>query len=432
MKVNKVCVVGLGYVGLPLACLLAKKGFETFGLEKDERKVNLINQGELPFKGREPGLRELLLEVVTNGRLVAGNNPEVLTHADAVFICVDTPINDNRMPDTSSLESAIADVARRLRRDVLVCVESTLPPKTMNKKIIPILEALSDFRLGKDFYVVYSPERIMPGNAIESLLKNPRIIGSNDTDSSSIAVELYSSIVEAPIYTTDFLTAEIVKTVENAYRDVQIAFANEIALACEELGADVYEVRRLVNTSPHRSMHLPGSGVGGHCLTKDPWLLISSLEENSPRLIPTARSINNSMPKHLAALAIEALSEAGVEFDKAKITIFGLAFRGDIGDARNSPAFDVIDALANAGELIVHDPYADPIDRITFTRNVDDALIGSDCAIFVADHTEYARFDLERMSALMKTRIIVDGRNLFDARECRRKGFIYKGIGKGK
>jgi UDP-N-acetyl-D-mannosaminuronic acid dehydrogenase len=432
MSTKVICVVGLGYVGLPLACLFADKGYETIGLEKERKKVELINQGICPLRGKEPGLNEILLSVVNKRKLIATSDPEICSQANAIFICVDTPINEFQKPVLTFLECAVMEVGKRLKKGALVAVESTLPPGTMNNFVIPLLESVSGLRAGNDFYIVYSPERILPSNVIVSLKKNARIIGCHDEKSLSLAREIYSAIVEAPIYETDMLTAEIVKTVENAYRDVQIAFANEVALACEELGADVFEVRRLVNTSPFRDMHLPGSGVGGHCLTKDPWLFASSITRQSLPLISTARAINDSMPKHLAALAIEALCEAGIEVSKSKISVLGLAFRKDLGDTRNSPALVVIDTLRKDAKIIVHDPYAEPPIDIAFTRDINEALRDSDCAIFVTDHSDYFTIDLQEMAKLMHTRIIVDGRNLFDAKKCREKGFIYRGIGKGR
>ncbi|MDH7508187.1 MAG: nucleotide sugar dehydrogenase [Methanomassiliicoccales archaeon] len=429
---RRICVVGLGYVGLPLACLFADKGYETVGLERDKKKVETINQGICPLRGKEPGLKEILLNVVNSGKLIATSDPEICSKADAIFICVDVPIDESQRPVLTFLESAVMEVGKRLRRGTLVVVESTLPPGTMNNFVIPRLESISGLQADKDFFIAYSPERILPGNVIESLKRNARIIGFRNERSLSLARDIYSTIVEAPIYQTDMITAEIVKTVENAYRDVQIAFANEVALACEDLGVDVFEVRRLVNTSPFRDMHLPGSGVGGHCLTKDPWLFASSITGRSLPLISTARAINDSMPEHLAALAMEALCEAGIDKSKPKVSVFGLAFRKDIGDTRNSPALAVIDILRKDTRIIVHDPYAEPPTDIDFTRDIKEALRGSDCAIFVTDHSEYNTIDLQELARLMRTRIIVDGRNLFDARKCREEGFIYRGIGKGR
>lgn len=432
MSIKRICVVGLGYVGLPLACLFADKGYETVGLEKDRKKVGSINQGICPLRGKEPGLKEILSTVVEKGKLIATSDPEICSLADAIFVCVDTPISDNHKPVLTFLKSALTEIGKNLKKGTLVSVESTLPPRTMDNFVIPLLERVSGLRVDDDFHLVYSPERILPGNALESLRRNARIIGYRDHDSLSLAREIYSAIIEAPIHQTDIITAEIVKTVENAYRDVQIAFANEVALACEELGADVFEVRRLVNTSPFRDMHLPGSGVGGHCLTKDPWLFASSITHGSLPLISTARAINDSMPKHLVALATGALREAGIEISRSKISVLGLAFRKDIGDTRNSPALVVIDILRKDAKIVVHDPYADPPIEIAFTRDINEALRDSDCAIFVTDHSDYYKIDLQELARLMRTKIIVDGRNLFDAKKCREKGFIYRGIGKGR
>ncbi len=432
MPRKRIAVVGLGYVGLPLACLFAEKGFGAIGIDTDAAKVDLVGRGQSPFPGKEPGLAELLCKVVRDGRLVATSDLEECGKAKAVFICVDTPIDEDKCPVLDFLKKAVGDVGKELRNGMLVSVESTLPPGTMQKVVIPLLEKSSGLKAGRNFFILYCPERINPGRSIESLKKNERVIGSIDSRSLKKGLEYYSAITEAELHPTDLLTAEIVKTVENAYRDVQIAFANEVALVCEELGADAYEVRRLVNTSPFRDMHFPGSGVGGHCLTKDSWLLASALPEKCPPLISAARAINDSMPDHLASLATEALRETGRRARGSKITILGLAFRRDLGDTRNSPALPILDRFRRIAQVAVHDPYAQGSRGLSVVRDVYAALEGSDCAIFVTDHSEYGSMDLGRMAKVMRTRIIVDGRNIFDAEECRRRGFVYKGIGKGE
>jgi len=232
-----------------------------------------------------------------------------------------------------------------------------------------------------------------------------------------------------------------VKTAENAYRDVQIAFANEIALICEKLGADAFKVRELVNKCPFRDMHIPGAGVGGHCIPKDPWLLAYGVRgKMETRLLALSRQINDYMPEHMVELVRDALGEAKKELTGAKITVFGLAFLPDSDDLRNSPAIPVVRKLKGLGcEVVVHDPfvldfYLDHYklkgDGFSFTRDAEKALRGSDCAVIITLHSEYKKFDLGKMTGIMRTKVIVDGRNLFDKNKCGKAGFVYRGIGK--
>ncbi len=432
MVKKRVSVIGLGYVGLPVACAFAESGHPTIGIDVDRERVELVNKGVSPFSGNEPRLTELLSRLVEEGGLTATVDPSACSKAEAIFICVDTPIDDSKNPVLDQLIAAVSTAGRNMKKGALVSIESTIPPGTMRGKVIPILEKESGMEAGKGFSVVHCPERVMPGLLLSNIRTYDRVIGCLDETSFRKGRAFYSSIMKGKLHPTDLVSAEIVKTIENTYRDVQIAFANEIALACEELGADAFEIRRLVNTCPYRDMHVPGAGVGGHCLPKDPWLFASSLTESSTNMIETARAINDSMPEHLAELAEEALDEAGRRLAGSRIAIFGLAFLRDSGDMRNSPAMVVIDRLAGESELIVHDPFVEKGYKAPLTRDIDEALKGSDCAVFVTDHTAYSSLNLKRMAGLMRTKTIVDGRNIFESSKCRRHGFVYRGIGKGK
>jgi UDP-N-acetyl-D-mannosaminuronic acid dehydrogenase len=432
MSEDTVSVVGLGYVGLPLACKLAESGLKVIGIDKDEIRVSYIHAGRNPLKGEEPGLDELLESVVSLGILTASKDTSAISGTDAVFVCVNTPMEDKRRPDLGPLENAIRDIGRNMINGTLISIESTIPPGTMDGMVLPILEEESGLKAGKDFFLVHCPERVMPGRLLLNMSTYQRTLGGLDEESIKKARTYYSRLVNAEIHETDMLSAEITKTVENAYRDVQIAFANEVALACEELGADAFKIRKLVNTSPFRDMHYPGSGVGGHCIPKDPWLLVSSVSKDTTDLIPKARKINDMMPIHLAQLARMAMAEAGVDIEGAKVTILGLGFLKDSGDTRNSPAKLIIDEFIEDSDVVVHDPYANEEYRAPLTKKLDEALDGSDCAIFVTDHTIYETLTLDFISSRMRTNVIVDGRNLFDAEKCENAGFYYSGIGKGR
>ena len=331
-------VVGVGYVGLPLACVLADSGFSVAGVDVDVQRVQTINSGQSPIVGKEPGLEELLAKVIGNGRLRATTDILECVGMDAYFMCLDSPIGEDKKPRLDVLRQESMNVGKVLKKGALVSVESTLPPRTMHDMVIPQLESGSGMKAGRDFHVVHCPERVMPGRLIHNMRNYSRVIGSLDATSIEKARYYYSKVTGGELFETDLLSAEICKTAENAYRDVQIAFANEVALICEEVGADSFEVRRLVNTCPFRDMHVPGAGVGGHCLTKDSWLLMSRSRRGEPSVIAGARRINDLMPLHMVQLAEEALVEAERPLKDARISVMGLAFLRDSEETRNSPA----------------------------------------------------------------------------------------------
>jgi len=287
-------------------------------------------------------------------------------------------------------------------------------------------------KAGKDFYLANCPERVMPGKLLHNIENLDRVVGGIDQKSQELAVELYSHIVKGKLYPADCLTAEVVKTVENAYRDVQIGFANEIALICEKLGIDVFEVRELVNKCPYRNMHLPGAGVGGHCLPKDSWLLAYSVKDKiDPRMLMTAREINENMPLHMIELIEECFKEIKKDLKKSKISIFGLAYLQNSDDTRNTPSLPIIEKLKeNGADVIVHDPYVKEYEGTHITDDIDKSLKGSDCLVLVTAHDEYKKLNLKKIKELMGTPLIVDGRNLFSKKECEKEGFVYKGVGK--
>jgi UDP-N-acetyl-D-mannosaminuronic acid dehydrogenase len=429
---KKLVVVGLGYVGLPVACRFAEEGFTVTGIDILAEKVDMINKGESPIEGDEPGLQELVSKVVSSGMMKASTSYDAIEDADYVLIIVETPFDlRSKEPYYSALRAATKSVGEKLMKDTLVIVESTVAPGTTSKIVLPILEEESGLKAGSDFLLATAPERVMPGKLLYNLTNLDRTVGGIDEASTKSAIALYSNIVKGELFATDALTAEVVKTTENAYRDVQIAFANEVAMMCEILGVDVYEVRDLVNRSPFRNMHLPGAGVGGHCLPKDSWLLaFGARDKYEPRLLAIAREINDGMPRHMSQLCESALREAGRRVYGAKVTVLGLAYLENSDDTRNSPAFTLLKALEVVGALpVVHDPYVKESNGILPQDDIKKVLTDSDCLVLVTAHDEYRQLDLDEVKKLMKTPIIIDGRNVFDKNSCISKGFIYRGVG---
>jgi len=432
LTAKNLVVVGLGYVGLPVASRFAEEGFSVTGIDIIPERVEMVNRGECPIEGDEPGLPELVKTVVEKGTLRASVTYEAIKTADYVLVVVETPFDlRSKEPYYSSLRSASKSVGQNLSKGTLVIVESTVAPGTTSNIVLPILEEESGLKAGTDFLLATAPERVMPGKLLHNLNNLDRTIGGINEESTKAAIDLYKNIVGGSLFSTDALTAEVVKTSENAYRDVQIAFANEVALMCEILGVDVYEVRDLVNRSPFRNMHLPGAGVGGHCLPKDSWLLAFGAKgKYTPRLLAIAREINDGMPRHVSQLCEAALQQAGRRMYGSKVTVLGLAYLENSDDTRNSPAFTLIKALEVVGALpVVHDPYVSKSNGIKPLTDLNVALKDSDCLVIVTAHDEYKQLDLDKIKKIMRTPVIVDGRNVLDKEECISKGFIYRGVG---
>lgn len=423
--------MGLGYVGIPLSAILADSGCDVVGVDVVAERALKINEGVLPLKGDEPELADMLEEAVRKGRLRASTDFSACGDRDAAFICVDTPIDDSHRPNNSRLVAAATGIGENMREGTLVVVESTVAPGTMLKVVAPALERASRSTLGKGFKLAHCPERVMPGRLLHNLRTYDRVLGGYDRQSIARATSIYSRFMKGKLHPTDLTTAEIVKTAENTYRDVQIAFANEVALICEQLGADAFEVRRLVNTCPFRDMHLPGAGVGGHCLPKDPWLLVHGGKGAKPMLIPTARDVNDSMPAHVVRLAGAMLEKAKIDKKKANVAVMGASFLQDSGDIRNSPSLPVIHAFSKCARLAVHDPFVVQLDGVEATKDLSDALADADLAIFMVAHKQYARLTPAKIKKLMRTPMVVDGRDIFQADKMRRAGVQYAGVGKG-
>ncbi|MBW2058010.1 MAG: nucleotide sugar dehydrogenase [Deltaproteobacteria bacterium] len=444
MDKRKIAVVGMGYVGIPAAALLADvPGFDVTGLQRRSQrsgwKIDVLNSGRSPIEGNEPGLEELIARVVKKGTFRVTDDFSVLREMDTILIDVQTPADSSdHTPSYLSLKEVSRRVGQYMKRGSLVIIESTVAPGTTQNVVQPILERKSGMKAGRDFYLAYSYERVMPGKLIEYIQNLPRIVGGINKKSEKLAVDLYRKIVKDEIHSTDILTAETSKTMENAYRDVNIAFANEMGLICENLGVDVFEIRELINSRSERHMHLPGSGVGGHCLPKDTWLLRYGLQQYGSKPMETeficlARRINDYMPRHLAEMVEEALKTKGVSLRQAKIAILGVAYLEDSDDTRNTPAYAVIRDLESKGaEVVGHDPHVRDFPEVDLTRDLDSALSGADCMAIVTKHREYFSLNLSKAKRLMRTPVIVDGRNVIARRRAEKAGFLYMGIGKGK
>ncbi len=441
--VTKFVVIGMGYVGIPAAGLLADvDGYDVTGLQRRSKrsgwKIEALNSGKSPFEGDEPGLAELIAKVVAKGTFRVTDDVEILSDADVILIDVQTPTDPQHVPQYLSLREVSANIGKRIKKGTLVVVESTVAPGTTENVVQKIIEEESGFKGGEDFDLAFSYERVMPGKLIHNIVNLPRIIGGVTPKGAERALEIYSNICKAPVRTTDVLTAEISKTIENAYRDVNIAFANEMALVCESMGVNVFDVIAFVNELPSRMMHVPGAGVGGHCLPKDPWLLRHGLYEYGswklePEIISLSRRINDQMPIHMAYLVENALNAKGRDIQGSIVTVLGAAYLENADDTRNTPAAALVGALiAKGANVRIHDPFVTtwefgPHD---ISQDFEASVAGADCIVLVTKHNEYRSIDFDKIGNIMRTKALVDGRNLFDQKVIEKKGFEYRAIGK--
>ena len=440
---HKIAVIGMGYVGIPVAALLAdQKGVDVTGIQRRSQrsgwKIDALNAGKAPFEGEEPGLDDLISRIVKKGSFRVTDDFSVIKDMDIVLIDVQTPTDGaDHMPRYLSLKEVSRHVGAHIKKGTLVVIESTVAPGTTQFVVQPILERKSGLKAGRDFYLAYSYERVMPGYLLDYIINLPRIVGGVNKKSCDKAVQMYKKIVKAKILSTDILTAETSKTIENAYRDVNIAFANETAIVCESLGIDVFEVRELINSRAERHMHVPGIGVGGHCLPKDTWLLNYGVKKYgkfpiNPEFVQLARKINDLMPIHATEMISEALASRKIALRDAKIALLGVAYLEDSDDVRNTPAYDLIlEMEAYGAEVVAHDPYVRIFPEAELSRDLDHVVKGSDCIVIATKHKPYFKLNLKKVKSLMRTPIIIDGRNVLDRTKAEKAGFLYKGIGKG-
>jgi UDP-N-acetyl-D-mannosaminuronic acid dehydrogenase len=424
----KIGVIGLGYVGLSVASALAGAGFEVTGVEIKPERVAKINRGQCPIEGIEPELPELLASVTKSRKLVATTNYAALADVDIVLIAVDTPVASDSHPRFEALRSASRELGKVMKPGVLVIIESTVAPGTTARVVLPILEKASERKVNEGFYLGHCPERVMPGKLLKNLRELSRVCGGSSPETSDVMVALYRTIVSGKLSKSDCTTAELVKTAENTYRDVNIAFANELALICEAVGADFRVVRELVNQSPYRDVHMAGAGVGGHCIPKDPWLLIHGVEGFEAKLIAAARARNESMPLHMARLVEDALEEVGRGVYGAKLAVLGYTYLEDSDDTRNSPSEALVAHLVDWGaKVVVHDPWVEP-----YNGDLWESIAGADAAVVMVAHEQYRALDLARLKSVLKTAVLIDGRHVVESDAARAAGFVFRGLGRGK
>ena len=417
---SNICVIGLGYVGLPAAVMFASNGHAVRGVDINSSLVESIRSGDVGQS--EPDLSIRLKEVLDGGQFQVATSP---SSADVFVIAVPTPVGPDHSPDLTYVVNACRSVAGELSRGDLVIVESTIPPGATRGEISDTLEE-SGLTAGADFSLAYCPERVLPGNIVKEIVENDRIIGGVDKESTGRAADLYRSFVTGELRETDAATAEMVKLAENTYRDVNIALANNLANLSESVGVNVWNVVEMANLHPRVNIHTPGAGVGGHCIPVDPWFLVAADEESSS-LIRLSREVNDGQPAIVARLASEALGD----IDNARVAVLGAAYKANVTDARESPTTDLTSRLADHGLTVaVTDPHV-----TSFSSEIvpaDEALGDADIAILVVGHSEYARLEPDRVARLMRGRLILDTTNTLDRDAWEHSGFTFLRYGDGR
>ena len=398
-KETNVVLIGLGYIGLPTAALIASKGIRVHGVDVNPKVVETINQGKIHIV--EPDLDGLVKHVVERGLLKASLTPE---KGDVFVVAVPTPFKENHEPDLSYVEAAARSVISHLNQGDLFIIESTSPVGTTEhiyEMIVAVRPELKD-----NFYIAYCPERVLPGNVIHELKHNDRVIGGMNLVSTEKAIEFYSMFVSGQLHRTNARTAEMCKLVENSYRDTNIAFANELSMICDEAKINVWELIQLANRHPRVKILQPGPGVGGHCIAVDPWFIVSSAPEES-RLIRTARLVNDTKPEWVISKVEAAVSElaAGRDGAEAAVTVacLGLAFKADIDDLRESPAVAIAAALGERllGRVVSVEPNIDALPKhlagMIELASVADALAVADVIVLLVDHQPFRSTGLDEL-----------------------------------
>lgn len=429
MNFEKICVMGLGYIGLPTASTFATHGLRVVGVDVNQQILETLRTGGLHI--HEPGLRTVVEAAIRSGNLSVSDKPE---EADAFIIAVPTPFLADKtgsvdgeaykLADMRAVTSAANAIVPVLRKGNLVVLESTSPPRTTSELVAPILEK-SGLKAGIDFHLAYSPERVLPGQILRELIENARVIGGITPQAGEAGRDLYATFVKGEIILTDATTAEMVKLMENTYRDINIAIANEFSRLSDRFGVDVWEAISIANLHPRVKILNPGPGVGGHCISVDPWFLVESAPDLS-RLIHTARKVNDDQPNFVIKLVEKALGD----LKGKKIAALGLAYKPDVDDLRESPAVEVVQLLQQAGAIVkAYEPFKPDanLPGIHIQKDLKEAVSDADGIILLVNHHKLCDLSPQELVSLTGTRILIDTVNGWKSREFEEAGFsMYK------
>jgi UDP-N-acetyl-D-mannosaminuronic acid dehydrogenase len=424
VKFEKICVLGMGYIGLPTASTFATHGLKVVGVDVNPKIIETLQSGELHIY--EPGLRDLVQAAVKNGNLRIEPKPE---EADAFIIAVPTPFYDDKKADMSFVSTAARAIVPVLREGNLVILESTSPPLTTTGLVGPILEE-SGLKAGKDFDLCYSPERVLPGQILQELVNNDRIIGGIDQKSAEVGRDLYATFVKGQIHLTDATTAEMVKLMENTYRDINIAIANEFSRLADRFGIDIWEAVTLANKHPRVKILSPGPGVGGHCIGVDPWFLVEAAPDITP-LIHTARKVNDGQPEFVVRLVKKALGS----LRNKKIALLGLSYKADVDDMRESPAVEAAHLLVQAGAKVkAFEPYKTTaeIPGLDLADSLAEVFADAEAILLMVPHAPIRTLEPEIVAKLTPARVVIDTVNTWPVEKWTAGGFKVFRLGVGR
>lgn len=397
----KLTTIGLGYIGLPTSIMFAKHGVDVVGVDINKEAVDKLNNGQIHIE--EPGLQEAYEEVLAKDKFKASLEPE---RADTFIIAVPTPNNNDEYEscDITLVMSAVKSIVPYLEKGNTLIVESTIAPRTTDDHVKPYLES-QGFTIGEDIYLVHCPERVLPGKILHELVHNNRIIGGMTPECVEAGKKVYGTFVQGEMIETNAKTAEMSKLMENTYRDLNIALANELAMVCNNLDINVLEVIKMANKHPRVNIHLPGPGVGGHCLAVDPYFIIAKDPETTT-LIQEGRKINRSMPQYVIEESKKILNEVNGN----KIVVFGLTYKGDVDDVRESPAFDIYNELRKEKDLEIeaYDPH---VELAFVEKDVQKAVKDASLVLILSDHSEFKTLTDNEFEG-MRDKIIFDTKNI--------------------
>jgi len=426
VEFHRLCVLGLGYIGLPTASTFATHGLQVTGTDVNPHVVNSLQNGQIHI--HEPGLGDLVQTAIQSGSLSIRSEPEP---ADAFIIAVPTPFLNDKRADLRYVVSAAEAIVSHLRKNNLVVLESTSPPRTTCDIVAPILER-SGLRAGRDFYLAYSPERVLPGHILRELVENARVIGGVDPTSAEAGRDLYRLFVQGEIVLTDATTAEMVKLMENTYRDVNIAIANEFSRLAERFGVDVWEAIQIANRHPRVNILKPGPGVGGHCISVDPWFFVEAAPELT-HLIRAARHVNDQQPDFVLSIIQNILSRHAVQ--QGRLAALGLSYKPDVDDVRESPSVRVVQLLKDAGiSVVTYEPYKPgaTIAGVSTVSSLDEALEDADVLLLLVAHTALCRLEPAEVFKQTKARLVIDAVGGWQPELWRQAGFQFYRLGNGK
>ncbi len=402
----KLCTIGLGYIGLPTSIMFAKYGVDVVGVDIKQSVIDSLNSGQIHIE--EPGLQEALEEVIASNKFKASMEPE---KADAFIISVPTPNNDDQYKscDLTYVLDGVKRVLPLIEKGNVIIVESTIGPRSMDDFVKPLVEE-AGFVVGQDIYLVHCPERVLPGQILHELIYNNRIVGGITPACTEAGARVYGTFVKGEIIKTNAKTAEMSKLMENTFRDVNIALANELAKVCNELEINALEVIEMANKHPRVNLHTPGPGVGGHCLAVDPYFIVAKAPETA-KLINLSREINVSMPDYV----VQKVNELMESRDGKVVTVFGLTYKGNVDDIRESPAMDIYNLLRAEGkfEVRAYDPH---VNQSWVEQDLATAVADSDLVLVLADHNEFKQFTAGDLAG-MKEKLIFDTKNIVDSVE---------------